>query len=79
MNNHNHRITIGRNVKALREGYGLSQEALAKELGVIQATISHIENGIRAPSWPLAERIAKRFDITLNDLKTPKAEQPEMA
>ncbi|MEW5902381.1 MAG: helix-turn-helix transcriptional regulator, partial [Acidobacteriota bacterium] len=37
--------SIGQRIKSLRESLGMSQERLAKLLGVVRPTISQIENG----------------------------------
>ena len=52
------------NLKKLREGAKMTQEALARETGVIRQTISNIECGISMPSVELAKRIARvlKFD-----------------
>ena len=51
------------NLKKLREGAKMTQEALARETGVIRQTISNIECGVTNPSIGLAKRIARVFDF----------------
>ena len=46
----------------------LSQEALAKLIGVSRQTINMIENGGYNPTVELCIRICKELDVTLNDL-----------
>lgn len=52
------------NLKKLREGAEMTQEALARETGVIRQTISNIECGVSKPSVELAKKIASvlKFD-----------------
>lgn len=40
-----------RMIKAVRDKVGMSQEALAKELGCNQSAISRIERGTEIPDW----------------------------
>jgi len=51
------------NIKYLRrsENYDLTQEQLAKELGISRVTVSEIENGRQVPSGELVLRIANFF------------------
>ena len=46
------------NLKKLREGAEMTQEALARETGVIRQTISNIECGVSKPSVELAKKTA---------------------
>lgn len=55
-------------VADLRAKKRLTQRQLALAVGVDQRTISHIEKGIRKPSINLAIRLAKEFDISLDEL-----------
>lgn len=45
-------------LKELREGHQLSQEGLARRVGVQRATISMIERGVNKPSVQLAKRLS---------------------
>jgi putative transcriptional regulator len=53
-------------VRELRSGEGLSQAELAGQLGVSRQTIIAIETGRYSPSLPLAFRIARLFDSTVD-------------
>jgi putative transcriptional regulator len=48
-------------VRRLREGRGLSQGQLARELGVSRQTINAIETGRYLPSLPLAFALSRFF------------------
>ncbi len=56
------------NVKQYREQLGLSQEALARELGVSRQTVVNIERGLSEPKVLLAIAIAAVLGATIQDL-----------
>ncbi len=58
------------NIAGLRAAVGLSQAALAERVGVSRQTIISIERGRFDPSLPLAFRLARTFDRTIEDLFT---------
>ena len=49
----------------------ISQAGLAEALGVSRLTVISIENGHYLPSLPLAFRIARFFDLTVDKMFTP--------
>ena len=53
---------------------GLSQADLAAGLGVSRQTVIAIESGRYSPSLPLAFRIAKFFDTTVDEMFDPEEE-----
>jgi putative transcriptional regulator len=53
---------------SLRAARGLSQASLAEALGVSRQTVNSIEVGKYDPSLPLAIRIARFFDSTVEDV-----------
>lgn len=55
-------------LKALRISHGYSQCTFANMCGVSQKTISAIETGTRKPSHDLAKKIAKIFDLSINQI-----------
>ena len=54
----------------LRTALGISQGALAAELGVSRQTINSIETGRYTPSLPLALALGARFQLTVEDIFT---------
>lgn len=56
------------NIRELRQGAGLSQAALAKDLGVSRQTVNSIETGRYDPSLPLALTIARYFHRTVEEI-----------
>ncbi len=59
------------NLKIFRAINELTQEDLAKELNVTRQTIISIEKDKYDPSLPLAFKIAKYFDTTIEELFIP--------
>ncbi|MDJ1114081.1 helix-turn-helix transcriptional regulator [Microbacterium dauci] len=59
---------------ALRQARGWSQQRLADELGVSRQTIISIERGRFDPSLPLAFRIARLFETTIETVFEPDGE-----
>ncbi|HDD31147.1 MAG TPA: transcriptional regulator [Thermococcus litoralis] len=55
-------------LRELREWKGLTQEELAKVLGVTRQTIIAIEKGKYDPSLRLAFKIAKFFKVKIEDI-----------
>ena len=52
----------------IRQERGIRQDELAKALGVSRQTISSLENGRYDPSIQLAHKIAKLFDMTIEEV-----------
>jgi mRNA interferase RelE/StbE len=55
-------------VKVFREYRGMTQEALAKEVGVTKTTISEIETGRKQGSIGTLKAIANALDLDIDDL-----------
>lgn len=63
------RPPITNKVRELREQHdGMSQSALAKEIGVTRQTIIAIEQGRYSPSLESAFRISRVFGVGLEDV-----------
>ena len=60
--------TMRTRIKELRARYDLTQEDLAKKVGVRRETILFIEKGNHNPSLKLAHDIAKALQTTIDDL-----------
>ena len=59
---------LGRNVRRLREGKALSQEAFADEAGIHRTYVSEIERGVRNPTITVVERLAVALGVGAGDL-----------
>lgn len=55
-------------LEAIRKQQGLRQEELAAALAVSRQTISSLENGRYNPSLILAMKIARFFDLTVEEI-----------
>lgn len=61
-------MTFKTRIKELRARYDLTQDDLAKKVGVRRETILHLEKGRYNPSLQLAHEIAKTLKTTIDDL-----------
>lgn len=61
-------------LKQLRAAHGWSQAHLADLLQVSRQTVNALEKGRYDPSLPLAFRLARVFDTSIEHLFTPSAE-----
>lgn len=59
---------FGVRLKGLRAANKLSQEEMAKSIGVHVTHLSRYERGLSVPSLEVAEKIAKALDISLDEL-----------
>lgn len=55
-------------IEEIRKERGVRQEEFAKFMGVSRQTISSLENGRYNPSITLAYKIAKYFDMTIEEV-----------
>ncbi|MDH5733732.1 MAG: helix-turn-helix transcriptional regulator [Candidatus Bathyarchaeota archaeon] len=55
-------------IKELREKHGLTQEVLADKVNVTRQTILFLEKGKYNPSLRLAYKIARVFNVTIEDI-----------
>lgn len=61
-------MEIGNQIKVLRAQRGLTQEALAAQLGVTAQAVSKWENGAAAPDISLLPAISAYFGVTIDEL-----------
>ena len=61
-------MTFKTRIKELRARYDLTQEDLAKKVGVRRETILYLEKGKYNPSLELAHGIARVLKTTIDDL-----------
>ncbi|MBO5543660.1 MAG: helix-turn-helix transcriptional regulator [Oscillospiraceae bacterium] len=55
-------------IEEIRNSRGIRQEDFARLMGVSRQTISSLENGRYNPSIMLAYKIAKFFDMTIEEV-----------
>jgi putative transcriptional regulator len=60
--------TVNNHIEERRKERGLTQQALARELGVSRQTIISLEGGRYNPSIMLAHKIAAVFETTIEEI-----------
>lgn len=55
-------------IEEIRNARGIRQEELARLMGVSRQTISSLENGRYNPSILLAYKIARHFDMSIEEV-----------
>jgi len=68
---------LGVRIAALRRSAGLSQAALANELGISTSAVGMYEQGRREPSTEILAAMAKRFGVTIDYLITGQVTDPQ--
>ena len=61
-------MTFRTRIKELRARYDLTQEDLARKVGVRRETILYLEKGKYNPSLKLAHKVARILNTTIEDL-----------
>ena len=61
-------ISMKNKLKVYRAMHDLTQESLAQKLGVTRQTVVSIENGRYDPTIGLAFRIARLFNVKIEDV-----------
>ncbi|MDB4940796.1 MAG: hypothetical protein JWP97_330 [Labilithrix sp.] len=59
---------LARNVRALREGRGLTQQQMAKLADLPRATWANLESGAANPTLGVLDRVATAFQVTIEEL-----------
>ena len=61
-------MKLSENLLALRKASGLSQEQVAKKIGVVVRAYQRYEYGDRYPQLPVLIALADLFDVSLDEL-----------
>jgi len=61
-------MIVRNKLREFRARYRMTQEELARSVGVTRQTIIAIENGKYLPSLKLAFKLAKAFNVKIEDL-----------
>ena len=64
-------------LKELREGAGLSQQALADKSGMTREGIAQLETRRRKPSWESVVALCQALDVGCDAFTTPAAERQD--
>ena len=67
-------VSIGRQIKLLREAAGLSQYGLSKMINIHPTTISQWETGNRVPDLEMVKTVAQYFNVTTDFLMGKESE-----
>lgn len=59
---------IGQRIRKIRKAHGLSQEALAEQVGISTTHMSHIETGNTKLSLPVLVNLATALEVRTDDL-----------
>jgi transcriptional regulator with XRE-family HTH domain len=66
-------------LRALRDGAGLSQYALAKRSGLTKQALSRLELGEREPTWQTVQLLALALNVDYGEFADPELTLPEGA
>lgn len=69
--------TLGRRIAAQRKNLGLTQDALAEQLGVTAQAVSKWENDQSCPDISMLPKLAEIFGITIDALLGVEKKEPE--
>ena len=61
-------ILFAQNLKMLRKSQKLSQQQIAEKTGIARSMISDYENGKKEPTLSVLDKLAKYFNLTLEEL-----------
>lgn len=61
-------VTLGEQIKKLRVAKKMTLALMAKRVGVTLSTVAAYENGTRNPSFDVLVRIARLFNVTIDNL-----------
>lgn len=61
-------MTFGNKLKSLRKELNLTQEQLAKRIGVAKSVVSYYESGERYPSYDVLVKLTNVFHVTTDYL-----------
>jgi transcriptional regulator with XRE-family HTH domain len=61
-------LNLGERITQLRKQKGLSQQELARQIGVSRTIVGNYERNTNTPSIEVLSKIAKTFDVTIDFL-----------
>lgn len=61
-------MKLGESVKKLRDENHMTQENLAKEVGITTSMIGHIETGMKIPSLAVVLKLAEVLNSTVDEM-----------
>lgn len=73
---YSHTMSLGDNIKKIREQKGLLQKQVANELGIGYTNYNKMENSNREPSVAELQKLAKLFNMTVDQIINIDADIP---
>ena len=70
-------LWLGRKIRALRKNKGITQDDLAKALGITPQAVSKWERGLALPELPLIPMLADRLECTIDALLREESDEEE--
>ncbi|OGD25196.1 MAG: DNA-binding protein [Candidatus Staskawiczbacteria bacterium RIFCSPLOWO2_01_FULL_40_39] len=64
----NESAKLGKNLKRIRTGKGITQGDIVRTLGVSRSFVSNIENGKTNPTLATITKLAKAVDVSVDEL-----------
>lgn len=61
-------MSVGENIRRIRKEHGITQAAVAAEVGIAQASLCQIERETKNPSLQVGAAIARVLGCTVEDL-----------
>ncbi len=61
---------LGKKIQKLRKAKGLTQEEMAEKINISRTHMGHIEQGRKAPSLKVMNKMAKLLGVKVQDLFT---------
>lgn len=72
------RIVLGRALRELRNGTGLTQEAVADRLGVFPTFVGRLERGERGARWHTVRKVLRALEIDPTEFGAAIERQEEL-
>ena len=61
-------MNLGKKLKELRHSFGITQDELAKTIGISRVNYTRYENGKVRPDYETIIKIADYYDVSLDDI-----------
>ncbi len=59
---------LGNKIQKLRKSFGLTQEELAEKINISRTHMGHIEQGRKAPSLKVLNKLSKALRVKVKDI-----------